>query len=263
MDTLDLKKINIGLVPTMGALHLGHISLVEIAKQHCDITIATIFVNPTQFNNTEDLLKYPKTFEEDKQLLIKAGCDVLFSPDVEEMYQPNEVWEYEVGALNTILEGKFRPGHYQGVTQIVYKLFDLVKPDYAFFGQKDYQQFLVISKMAKDFDLNIHLRACPIIREADGLAMSSRNIRLNAKEREKSLQLHKCLQYIKQNYGNCTNNQLVLDAKSFFEDELLALEYLEIVDRESLQPISNFGDAIVLVACSVGATRLIDNMMLP
>lgn len=248
----------------MGALHQGHLSLVALAKQRCDLTIATIFVNPTQFNNTEDLLKYPKPIEKDIRVLEKAGCDVLFNPEVDEMYGNSENWDYQVGELNSVLEGTFRPGHYKGVTQIVYKLFTLIKPDYAFFGQKDYQQFLVIKKMVNDFALPIRLEACPIVREKDGLAMSSRNIRLGDKERVQALQLYKSLQYIKDNYDSLSNDELLAKAKQFYDDSLLDLEYLEIVDTERLEPVLNSKQkVIILVACMVGATRLIDNMMLP
>lgn len=263
LNSLKKKGLTIGLVPTMGALHLGHLSLIKRSKSKCDVTVATIFVNPTQFNNANDLLKYPKSIATDIALLEQAGCDVLFNPEVDEMYAKDENWNYKVGALNTVLEGKFRPGHYEGVTQIVYKLFSLVKPDFAFFGQKDYQQFLVIAQMTKDFGLPIQLEACPIIRENDGLAMSSRNIRLNDKERTKSLQLYKSLNYIKENYGKISNDELLVKAKQFYTDELLDLEYLEIADQNNLQPHKTLGNAIALVACSVGATRLIDNMMLP
>ncbi|HTN21241.1 MAG TPA: pantoate--beta-alanine ligase [Pelobium sp.] len=263
LNSVKRNKVKIGLVPTMGALHDGHLSLIAESKKKCDITVATIFVNPTQFNNADDLLKYPKPIKNDRNLLATAGCDVLFNPETDEMYAPNEKWDYKVGDLDTVLEGKFRPGHYNGVTQIVYKLFKLVEPDIAFFGQKDYQQFLVIDKMTKDFGLKIKLEACAIVREKDGLAMSSRNIRLNTDERQKALQLYKALNFIKGHYGELPNNELLNNAKSFFIDDLFDLEYLEIADRETLQPSNNQGNAIALVACSVGNTRLIDNMMLP
>ncbi len=263
LDSIKKTNPKIGLVPTMGALHEGHLSLIAASKEKCDLTVATIFVNPTQFNNPDDLLKYPKPIQHDQKLLDAAGCDVLFNPEVKEIYEDNEQWHYKVGDLNTVLEGKFRPGHYEGVTQVVYKLFFLIEPDLAFFGQKDYQQFLVIKEMAKDFKLDIKLEACPIIREKDGLAMSSRNIRLNDEEREKSLQLYKSLSFVKENYVKLPNEELLNQAKGFYKDELLDLEYLEIVNRDTLQAQNNEKDAIVLVACSVGNTRLIDNMMLP
>lgn len=257
------KKI--GLVPTMGALHPGHISLVEASKSLCDITVVTIFVNPTQFNNKEDLLKYPKPIEHDQEMLLNAGADILFNPETEEMYQENEGWDYEVGYLNTVLEGAFRPGHYKGVTQIVFKLFDLVKPDYAFFGEKDYQQFLVIKKMNSDLNLGIQLMGCPIVRENDGLAMSSRNVRLNPQEREIAIQIYKSLLFAKANFNNLSLSQLQQEIQQFYKNDLLDLEYFEIVNPDNLKTIDKPHPerAIALVACTVGTTRLIDNMMLP
>ncbi|MBK0382211.1 pantoate--beta-alanine ligase [Pedobacter sp. SD-b] len=264
-----LKKVSnkMGLVPTMGALHQGHLSLIKKSKQLCDLTIASIFVNPTQFNNLADLLKYPKPIEQDIAMLEEAGCDVLFNPEVAEIYEnPDEVWDYEVGGLNAILEGEFRPGHYIGVTQIVYKLFNLVKPDVAFFGQKDYQQYLVIKEMAKDFNLDVEIIACPIVREKDGLAMSSRNIRLNADERNKALTINRSLAFLKENYHVLPLPQLVNHALGFYKEiPNVKLEYLKICKKNSLKEITeeeDKKDAIALVACYVGETRLIDNMML-
>lgn len=263
LHSARLANLKIGLVPTMGALHDGHLSLVASSKKKCDITMATIFVNPTQFNNSTDLLKYPKPIESDTQMLISAGCDVLFNPEIDEMYEGGERWDYKVGKINTLLEGAFRPGHYEGVTQIVYKLFKLLKPDYAFFGQKDYQQFLVISQLVERFGLPIKLQACPIVREDDGLAMSSRNIRLSEKERISSRQLYNSLIFVKENYGKLSNAAVLEKAKDFYRDDLLKLEYLEIVNRGSLKTTDSQKEGIVLVACNVGDTRLIDNMMLP
>ncbi len=259
------QEIKIGLVPTMGALHDGHLSLVEQSKEKCNLTIVSIFVNPTQFNNITDLEKYPKPLERDIQLLESVGCDVLFIPEVYEMYSETDKWDYEVGPLNWVLEGEFRPGHYQGVTQIVFKLFDLIKPDKAFFGQKDYQQFLVISKMNQDLNLKIDLIACPIIREEDGLAMSSRNIRLSTFERKKSLVIFKSLEFISLNFRDEPIDQLLNKAKAFYADDKdLALEYLKICNPITLEEIHQKGNqkAIALVACMVGETRLIDNMFL-
>lgn len=249
----------------MGALHDGHLSLVAQSKANCVITIVSIFVNPTQFNNSDDLKKYPKPLEKDIQLLENAGCDILFSPEVDEMYSETEDWGYEVGPMSNILEGKFRPGHYKGVTQIVFKLFDLIKPDSAFFGQKDYQQFLVISKMSQDLNLNIDLIACPIIREADGLAMSSRNIRLSASERNKSLALFKSLEFIRTNFHQLPIDELLDRANLLFEkDDHVSLEYLKICDMLTLEEIHSKKKqkAIALIACMIGETRLIDNMIL-
>nr|WP_237612936.1 pantoate--beta-alanine ligase [Pedobacter glucosidilyticus] len=254
----------IGLVPTMGALHQGHISLVQQSLKYTDVTVASIFVNPTQFNNKTDLLKYPKPIVEDIAKLEQAGCHILFHPEVEEMYpEVDEPWEYEVGELDLLLEGEFRPGHYKGVTQIVYKLFKTAIPDVAFFGQKDYQQFLVIKKMVKDLHLPIQLKSCDIIREADGLAMSSRNIHLNPEERLAALSLSKALLFIKDNYNLLSIDELKQQANKFFTgSNLLNLEYLRICNPDNLYDLQEKGPAIALIACFVGTTRLIDNMML-
>jgi pantoate--beta-alanine ligase len=258
------SNVKIGLVPTMGALHDGHISLVNRSKNECDFTVVSIFVNPTQFNNPVDLLKYPKPIEQDILMLEDAGCHLLFNPDVDEIYSPMEVWDYEVGALDSLLEGEFRPGHYQGVTQIVFKLFDLIKPHFAFFGQKDYQQFLVIQKMNQDLNLGIKLAACPIIRDADGLAMSSRNIRLNAEERKAALVIYQSLTFIKDNFKKYDLPQLLEKSKEFYHHELLNLEYFKICNSHNLQQVreKNKEVCVALVACFVGETRLIDNMIL-
>ncbi len=250
----------------MGALHTGHISLVEQSKLKSQFTVATIFVNPTQFNNKEDLQKYPRPITTDIEKLKHAGCDALFMPSINEIYTDNENWEYQIGNLENILEGKYRPGHYSGVTQIVWKLFDITKPDIAFFGQKDYQQFLVISKMVADFCLPVSLICAPIIREKDGLAMSSRNIHLNAEERETALLLFNALKYIKANYLTKNAAQLLKNAKAAFVNKKgVDLDYLEICDEITLQKVHNdyHGKAIALIACHIGKTRLIDNMMLP
>jgi len=259
------SNVKIGIVPTMGALHEGHLSLVNRSKTICDFTVVSIFVNPTQFNNHNDLLKYPKPIEQDIKMLEEAGCDLLFNPEVEEIYSPEEVWNYKVGTLDSLLEGEFRPGHYQGVTQIVNKLFELIKPQYAFFGQKDYQQFLVIKKMIQDLNLEIEIEACPIIREANGLAMSSRNIRLNAEERKMALVIHQSLLFLKENANQYPLNQLLNKAKEFYADhKLLKLEYLKICNIQTLQDMreKNKEVCIALIACFVGETRLIDNMIL-
>ncbi len=258
------RGLTIGLVPTMGALHNGHLSLILNSKSKTDVTVASIFVNPTQFNNLEDLKNYPKPIESDIRKLEEVGCDILFHPSVEEMYGEEEPWEYEVGELDHLLEGEFRPGHYKGVTQIVYKLFRAVKPDVAFFGQKDYQQFLVISKMVKDLHLPLQLVAGEIVREEDGLAMSSRNVRLNERERLLATALFKALQFVKENYTTLPLPALKEKAVSFFNNPSLKLEYLKICAVDSLQELKEKEEkAIVLVACYVGNTRLIDNMMLP
>lgn len=265
INSLKESNVKIGLVPTMGALHQGHISLVNQSKSKCDFTIVSIFVNPTQFNNVDDLLKYPKPINQDIKMLEQAGCDLLFNPEADEIYSEDELWNYEVGKLDSLLEGKFRPGHYKGVTQIVFKLFDLIKPHFAFFGQKDYQQFLVIHKMNQDLNLGIVLEACPIIRETDGLAMSSRNIRLNADERKVALVIYKSLLFLKENCHNYPLHQLLSKAEELYTfNDLLKLEYLKICNTQTLEEVKEKNNEvlIVLIACFVGETRLIDNMIL-
>lgn len=262
-EKADGKKV--GFVPTMGALHHGHISLIDLARKQSDLVVCSIFVNPTQFNDPKDLDRYPRPIDQDIQQLEKAACDVLFLPEVDEMYTAGETWHLELDGLDNLLEGLHRPGHYQGVTQIVKKLFDTVEPDFAFFGQKDYQQFLVIEKMVQKLDLNVRLIMCPIIREPDGLAMSSRNIHLKPEERKNALALYHTLDWIKAQFELLSVQEL----KEQAEEKLLhspgiILEYLEICDGENLQPLhaKDAAKIVALVAAKVGQTRLIDNMLL-
>ncbi len=255
----------IGLVPTMGALHAGHLSLLDYIKNHCDIRVCSVFVNPTQFNNAEDLEKYPRPIQQDLQLLEDNGCDVVFIPTVEEMYAENEKWTIDLGGLDQILEGASRPGHYQGVTQIVKKLFDLVMPDVACFGQKDYQQFLVVQKMVGIFSLDIDLLMCPTIREKDGLAMSSRNVRLSPEGRQQALVIYQTLKQLQENsiqFG-------ILKARDKAITKLkgsdgVTFEYLEICDPETLQAVQaahKEGKLVALAAVWVEGVRLIDNII--
>ncbi|MBV8390829.1 MAG: pantoate--beta-alanine ligase, partial [Mucilaginibacter sp.] len=226
---------SIGFVPTMGALHQGHLSLLAQAQQHADITVCSIFVNPTQFNDPKDLEKYPRPIASDIKKLEQAGCDILFNPEVSEMYAANEQWHLDLGELEHLLEGKFRPGHYQGVTQVVFKLLDIVKPDVAFFGQKDYQQFLVIQKMVDLLHLPVKLVMCPILREADGLAMSSRNIHLSPDDRQHALVLSKTLNWLKQNFDINQLAPLTWECEEKISAEPgVQLEYFEIADGENL-----------------------------
>jgi len=253
-----------GFVPTMGALHQGHLSLIKQARESNDVVICSIFVNPTQFTDAADLEKYPRPIADDIQKLEAAGCDVLFNPPVSEMYADNEQWHLDIGELEFLLEGKFRPGHYQGVTQVVYKLFNIVKPDKAYFGQKDYQQVLVIGKMAEVLNLPVELVMCPIEREPDGLAMSSRNIHLTADDRKHALILSKALQITKDNFDSDHIEKIQLYAMQLISHEPgVQLEYFEIVDGETLHPATKDTQNIVaLVAARVGATRLIDNVII-
>lgn len=255
----------VGLVPTMGALHAGHLSLIQKSKQICDITIATIFVNPTQFNNPNDLEKYPQPISLDVKLLQNAGCDALFIPSIAEMYQANETWDYKLPSTANSLEGAHRPGHFKGVTQIVYKLFKTIPATNAFFGQKDYQQFIIIQQLVNDFDIPIKLECCPIIRENTGLALSSRNVHLSVNEKHNALVLYNCLNFVKQNFKILPLAQLINNAEDMFKDlHNVKLEHVTICDKYTLQPVlPNYQkNAIAFVAAYIGNTRLIDNMIL-
>lgn len=250
----------------MGALHQGHISLINLAKNKSDVVVCSIFVNPTQFNDPKDLEKYPRPIEHDIAQLEAAACDILFLPEVAEMYSQNEKWEVALDGLDEVLEGKHRPGHYQGVTQIVYKLFQVTHPDIAFFGQKDYQQVQVIEKMVQKLKLAIALEMCPIIREADGLAMSSRNVHLSPIERVQSLALYQSLMHIKEGWGKKSAAILKQEATEFLEKSPeISLGYLEICATNNLQNNNpkEGTPAVALVAASLGQTRLIDNILLP
>ena len=255
---------SIGFVPTLGALHQGHLSLLARAQQLSAETVCSIFVNPTQFNDPKDLEKYPRPIVADMEKLEQADCDVLFNPEVDEMYAGNEQWHLDIGELEHLLEGKFRPGHYQGVTQVVFKLFDIVKPDLAFFGQKDYQQFLVIQKMVELKSLPVKLVMCPILRETDGLAMSSRNIHLSAEDRQHALVLSRTLNWLKQNFDPGNIHALSHECEIMIGAEPgVKLEYFEIVDGDNLhQADQNTKNIVALVAAKVGNTRLIDNVLL-
>lgn len=260
-----LAPQKIALVPTMGALHKGHVSLIKIAQQYADIVVCSIFVNPTQFTDPKDLEKYPRPLEHDIEMLQEAGCDFVFMPTVKEMYPAPEQWHIDLGPAEFLLEGEFRKGHYQGVTQIVKKLFDAVEPDLAFFGQKDFQQVLMIRNMVAHFNLSVEIISCPIIREDDGLAMSSRNIHLSAKDRENSLVLSSALQYVKDHFQTQSIEELLEQAREMIQGaEGTELDYFTIANGETLLPEYN-KDAkhlVALVAAKVGQTRLIDNMML-
>ncbi|NOW98300.1 pantoate--beta-alanine ligase [Mucilaginibacter sp. SG564] len=254
----------VGFVPTMGALHQGHISLIKQAQQNSDEVVCSIFVNPTQFNDPKDLEKYPRPIAADIAMLEQNGCDVLFNPTANEMYDNNEKWHLDIGDLEYLLEGKFRPGHYQGVTQVVYKLFNIVKPDLAFFGQKDYQQFMVISKMVDLLHMPVQLIMCPIQREIDGLAMSSRNIHLTPYDREHALILSKTLNWVKTHFDAGSIPQIKQEAETMINNEPgIELEYFEIVDGKTLNTANADTRTIVaLVAARAGKTRLIDNILI-
>ena len=253
----------VGLVPTMGALHEGHLNLVRAAKQACDVAIATIFVNPTQFGPQEDFSKYPRTLDDDLQLLDSVDCDLVFVPAAEEMYPPGFSTYIEPPAVAKLLEGVFRPDHFRGVCTVVLKLFNLVPSDIAFFGRKDYQQALVIRYMARDLDLPLKISVCPIIREADGLALSSRNRYLSADERQQALALSAALKAANQAFAGGERSAAALSAT--MQDLLQAagierIDYAAVVDAQTLEDIETIVEpAVALIACHVGMTRLIDN----
>ncbi|HEX8608624.1 MAG TPA: pantoate--beta-alanine ligase [Pedobacter sp.] len=265
LGPIKLAKQKIALVPTMGALHKGHVSLIEVAQKHADLVVCSIFVNPTQFTDPKDLEKYPRPLEHDIQMLKDAGCNVVFMPSVKEMYPEKEDWHIDLGPAEFLLEGEFRRGHYQGVTQIVKKLFDAVDPDIALFGQKDFQQVLMIRNMVAHFNMPVQLISCPIIREDDGLAMSSRNIHLTAEDRAHSLVLSAALSYVKDHFQTESIPDLVDHAKAMINEVPgVELDYFTIANDETLQPASEKSQSnlIALVAAKVGQTRLIDNMLL-
>ena len=255
----------IGFVPTMGALHAGHIGLVERSVAENDYNVVSIFVNPTQFNNASDLEKYPRNLEADALLLEKAGCDLIFAPSIDDMYSENEQnyrFEFDFEGLDTVMEGKFRPGHFNGVVQIVSKLFTLVQPHKSYFGEKDFQQLAIIHLMTQKLGFDIEIIDCPIVREASGLAMSSRNERLTSAQRELAASISSVLfESIK-----LTNNMLPAELTSWVENKIaqiegLKLEYFEIVDAKTLQTANNWNSATVgCIAVFCGEVRLIDNI---
>jgi pantoate--beta-alanine ligase len=256
----------LGLVPTMGALHEGHLSLVRAAKARCGVVAVSLFVNPAQFGPNEDFSKYPRTFERDCVLLEKEGVDLLFAPAANEMYLPGAVTYVTVERLSEKLCGRSRPGHFRGVTTVVTKLFHIVEPDVAFFGQKDAAQLSIIRRLVRDLDMPIEIVACPIVRELDGLAMSSRNAYLDGQQRTSALVLHRSLTRVEELFaaGERQAAKLIKGGKAVFAQEpSVRLDYLEIVDPDTLEPFETVaGASLVAVAASVGPTRLIDNVVL-
>jgi len=256
-----------GFVPTMGALHEGHLSLIQAARAACDVVVVSIFVNPAQFGPNEDLAKYPRSFERDCELLEREGVELLFAPTVEEMYPADaETW-VTVEGLSGKLDGRSRPGHFRGVTTVVAKLFHAVEPDAAFFGQKDAAQVAVIRRMVRDLNLAVEIVVCPIVREADGLAMSSRNAYLDPEQRKRALVLHRSLMRVQElvEAGERDVAKLLAAGREVFGGESsVRLDYFEIVDPDTLDPVADVsGGALVAVAAYVWNTRLIDNILLP
>jgi pantoate--beta-alanine ligase len=256
---------SLGLVPTMGALHEGHLSLVRVARTKSDVVAVSIFVNPTQFGANEDFTKYPRNLESDSALLQREHVDVIFAPSVEEMYPAAAGTWVTVEGMSDRLCGKSRPGHFRGVTTVVSKLFHIIEPDIAFFGQKDAAQVAIVRRMVRDLNMPVAIEVCAIIREADGLALSSRNAYLNPGERQSALVLHRSLQRAKKLFdqGERDSAKLIAAGKQEFGNEPSArLDYLEIVDPDSLESMATISKpALIAVAAFVGNTRLIDNIV--
>jgi pantoate--beta-alanine ligase len=258
---------SIGLVPTMGALHKGHISLIETSKQQNNVTVCSIYVNPTQFNNPDDLLKYPRTFDLDLSLLEKAGCDAVFYPNNEEMYPEKPVVKFDFGELDKVMEGRFRPGHFSGVALVVSKFFNIIQPDNAYFGQKDWQQFAVIQKLVHELKFGLTVHGEPTLRESDGLAMSSRNLRLNETQRKKATVLYAALLSARQDLiSGITIEQVKKMVSEKVSSEDVRLEYFEVADSKNLNLLESVKEeknrAILCIAAYVGDVRLIDNIFL-
>ena len=264
--TAKAQDQRVGFVPTMGALHEGHLSLVRAARQRCRFVVASVFVNPTQFGPNEDFKTYPRNLERDRQMLEAEGVSLLFAPEVEEIYPSGANTFVTVEGLSDKLCGRSRPGHFRGVTTVVSKLFNIVEPEVAFFGQKDAAQAAIIRKMVRDLKFDVQVVVCPIVREADGLAMSSRNAYLTPTERKQALVLFRALSRVQTlaDQGEANAHKLIGAAKSVFAEEpAVRLDYVEAVNPESLEALSDISKgALVALAAFVGKTRLIDNILL-
>jgi pantoate--beta-alanine ligase len=255
----------VGFVPTMGALHEGHLSLVRAARAQCDVVVVSIFVNPTQFGPNEDLAKYPRSFDRDKAMLQRESVNAIFYPSVEEMYPAGAATWVTVEGLSERLDGRSRPGHFRGVTTVVSKLFNMVQPQFAFFGQKDAAQVAIIRKMVRELNFDVQIVVCPIVREQDGLAMSSRNEYLTAQQRKQALVLSRSLKYVQSQVEQgerCVRKLIAAGKQVMAEEPAVRLDYFEVVDPDTLEPVSDAGKgALVAMAAYVGTTRLIDNLL--
>ena len=264
VEAFRIEGKSIGLVPTMGALHQGHLSLVERCRRENDVVVVSVFVNPTQFNNKEDLRTYPRTEDADKSLLAGAGCDIVFMPTVEEVYPEPDTRVFDLGPVAEVMEGAMRPGHFNGVAQIVSKLFMMVKPDRAYFGEKDFQQIAVIRQMVKTEGFKLQIVACPIVREADGLALSSRNVRLSPEARQTAPAIYRTLQ----ESLDYAKSHTVAETQKFVTDRInsfpeMEVEYYQIVDGTTLMPMTSWNESNYIVGCVTaycGGVRLIDNI---
>ncbi|MCM1021850.1 MAG: pantoate--beta-alanine ligase [Muribaculum sp.] len=268
VETAKLNQKKVGLVPTMGALHQGHLSLVKAAREANDFVVVSVFVNPTQFNNANDLKTYPRTEEADCRLLEDAGVDVAFVPTVDEVYPEPDTRQFDLGAVAEVMEGAMRPGHFNGVAQVVSRLFDIVKPHRAYFGEKDFQQIAVIRRMVELEKFNLEIVPCPIVRADDGLALSSRNVRLSKHQREIAPNIHRILneslEWAKKHSISETQS-MVIDAINRYPE--MEVEYYSIVDRKTMQPVNHWptdGEGTVgCVTVYLGDVRLIDNIKYP
>ena len=264
LTVLRAQGKKVGLIPTMGALHVGHASLVKRSVSENGVTVVSVFVNPTQFNDKNDLAKYPRTLDADCRLLEDCGAAFAFAPSVEEMYPQPDTREFSYAPLDTVMEGAFRPGHFNGVCQIVSKLFDAIQPDRAYFGEKDFQQLAIIREMVRQMNYKLEIVGCPIVREEDGLALSSRNKRLSAQERENALNISRTL-FKSRTFAT---SHTVSETQKMVEEAIeaapgLRLEYFEIVDGNTLQKVNSWEDAQYVVGCITvfcGEVRLIDNI---
>jgi pantoate--beta-alanine ligase len=260
-----LQQYSIGLVPTMGALHRGHLSLIEASKAQNQVTVCSIFVNPTQFNNPSDLEKYPRTLDKDTLLLEKVECDVVFCPDSREMYQTQSILKLDFGSLDKVMEGRFRPGHFSGVGLVVSKLFNIVEPDHAYFGQKDWQQFAIIRQLTEELNFNITLHGVPTLREPDGLALSSRNLRLSETQRQQASVFYRALLAAREAFKSGKEAGFVkkLVQEIIEQQPGVVFEYFELADSKNLNLLENVkasDQPIMCIAGFVGEVRLIDNM---
>lgn len=261
----EIHGKTLGFIPTMGALHPGHLQLIKRSQELCQNTIASIFINPTQFNNHDDFLNYPVTLENDVYALEKIDLDILFLPDSTQIYDnANPPIKYDLGYIEHILEGKYRPGHFQGVCQVVDRLMNVIKPTHLFLGQKDFQQCMIIEKMISAKGYNTQIVICPTIREEDGLAMSSRNLRLSDDEKKIASEVYTCLKNLKENKNNDQLHLLVIKANKHLTAQGFRIDYLGIYDQNTLLPVEKISEDQLLVALFagyLGEIRLIDNMV--
>ncbi len=265
IELLKSEEHTIGFIPTMGALHKGHMSLIECSARQNDITVTSIFVNPAQFNDINDLRNYPRTLSSDLKLLKKTGCDILFTPSEDEMYPEPDNRTFDFGTLDKLMEGKFRPGHFNGVARVVVKFFEIISPHKAYFGLKDFQQLAIIKKITRDLKYDIQIIACPTIREKDGLAMSSRNSLLTPVQRKYAAHIYHALCQANKDAGgkniNDIKNQVI---NNLNKNPFTKVEYFEIVDETGLYPIARWDEKPCIVGCiavKVGNVRLIDNII--